>query len=66
LRAYRQTLAEQNHYLVNKLIKRLRQRDRLDGSALKKQVDELQERLRKLEHELETLQARVKAQETRD
>ena len=43
------------------MIGELAEEDKVDGSAMKKQVEELQERLRKLEDRVETLSAQAAA-----
>ena len=44
---------------VDRIIAALRSADKLDGSALKKEVEDLRTRVRALQEELQTLAARV-------
>jgi HEAT repeat protein len=59
LTAYTNRLSYQDQVDIEALIDDLAEEDKVDGSALKKQVEDLQEKLRKLEDRVETLAARV-------
>jgi len=59
LEAYTKTLPFQDQVEVEKIISSLRQEDKLDGSAIKKQVEDLQEKLRKLEDQVQQLEAKI-------
>ena len=63
LEAHARGLSRQREVFVEKLISALRDEDKLDGSALKKQVEELRETIRKLQDRLETLEAKVEPEE---
>ena len=63
LEAYGRTLSHQEQVSVERLVKALRAEDKVDGSAVKKQVEELQEKVRKLEDQLQKLQAKVEPAE---
>jgi aminopeptidase N len=59
LRAYMKRLSYQEQVDIEKLIQDLAEEDKVDGSALKKQVENLQEKMRHLEDRLETLSAQA-------
>jgi aminopeptidase N len=59
LEAFSRTLSHQDRVFVERLIKSVREEDKTDGSALKKQVEELREKVRKLDDQLQHLEARV-------
>ncbi len=59
MEAYARTLAHQERVAVERTAASLRSDDKLDGSALKKQVDDLTEKVRKLEDQVERLLARA-------
>jgi aminopeptidase N len=59
LKAYAKRLSLQKQVAIEALISDLAEEDKVDGSALKKQVEDLQEKLRILEDRVETLAARV-------
>ncbi len=59
LEAYARSLSFQDQVATEKLIAGLRDADKVDGSALKKQVEDLQEKLRKLEDRVEKLAAQA-------
>ncbi|MGD8584882.1 MAG: M1 family aminopeptidase [Chloroflexota bacterium] len=61
LEAYRNGQAEQNKVLVDKLIAGLRSQDKVDGSAVKKQVEGLEKKVRQLAEQLQQLEAQVSA-----
>ncbi len=59
LQAYSRGLAEQNEIWVKRSIRSLESHDKSDGSALKKQVEQLDEKIRKLTDQLQRLEAQV-------
>ncbi len=59
LEAYARRLSFQDQVEIEALVASLRESDKVDGSSLKKQVEDLQEKLRKLEDRLETLAAQA-------
>jgi aminopeptidase N len=61
LDAFGRALSAQERATVDRLLDGLRQEDKLDGSAVKKEVEELRDKLRKLEDQLQTLSARFDA-----
>ena len=63
LEAFSRGLAHQDRVSVERIIKSLRQQDKVDGSALKKQVEELHDKVRKLEDQLQKLEARMEPAE---
>ncbi len=63
LQAFGRTLSHQEHVAVERIVKALREEDKVDGSAVKKQVEELEEKVRKLEDQLQKLQAKVEPPE---
>ncbi len=60
LQAYAKRLSFQDQVSIEKLIASMRDADKVDGSALQKQVEDLQEKLRKLQDRVETLAAQAK------
>jgi HEAT repeat protein len=58
LEAFGRSLSSQDKAVVNRIIEDLRSKDKTDGSAQQKQVDELREKVRTLEEQLQTLAAR--------
>jgi len=63
LEAFSRAQSQQGQVYFEKMIERLRTAEKSDGSALKKQVEDLQSKLRKLEGQVQTLQAKVEATE---
>ena len=63
LEAFSQNLSYQDQVVIEKIIGGLRSTDKVDGSAVKKQVEELRETIRKLEDRVENLSAKVEAAE---
>jgi aminopeptidase N len=61
LEAFAQPLSVQEQAAAARLIADLRPSDKLDGSALTKQMDDLRAKVRDLEHQLQTLAARLDA-----
>jgi HEAT repeat protein len=59
LETFGQSLSHQDQTAVNRIIDNLRAKDKVDGSAQQKQVDELRDKVRSLEHQLQTLAARL-------
>lgn len=59
LEAFAQSLSQQDQTVVNRIIDDLRAKDKVDGSAQQKQLDELRDKVRALEHQLQTLTARL-------
>lgn len=59
LEAYRRALSIQEQAAVDRIISGLRSEDKVDGSALKKEVEDLRDKVRKLQEELQTLAARM-------
>jgi aminopeptidase N len=59
LEAFSRSLSHQERTAVEQIITSLRQEDKVDGSALKKQVEELEEKVRKLDDQLQQLEAKV-------
>jgi aminopeptidase N len=61
LESYGRALSHQEQVNVEGIVASLRQEDKTDGSALKKQVEELDAKVRKLEDQLHRLAAQVEA-----
>lgn len=61
LKAYSKRLSYQDQVDVENLIIDLAEEDKVDGSALKKQVEDLQEKISRLEDRVETLAAQADA-----
>lgn len=59
LESFRRRLSDQDRAAIDRAIEGLRQADKLDDSALKKQVDDLRDKVRRMEEELQTLAARL-------
>ena len=59
IEAFGQGLSHQNKVMVDKVISSLRDEDKSDGSAVKKQIEELTEKVRKLEDQLQSIAAKV-------
>jgi aminopeptidase N len=59
LEAFGRSLSVQEEASVNRIIDDLRSKDKVDGSAQQKQVDDLRDKVRTLEHQLQTLSARL-------
>ena len=59
LQAYARRLSHQDSVEIDEIVDRLRTKDKTDGSALKKQVEELRDSIRKLEDRFEKLTARI-------
>jgi aminopeptidase N len=64
IEAYARSLSHQDRVVVEKAVDALRNQDKSDGSALKKQVQDLRKTIRKLEDRVETLAAKVEQSET--
>lgn len=63
LETFRHPLSIQEQAAVDRIIAGLRSEDKVDGSALKKEVEELRDKVRKLQEELQTLTARLNAEQ---
>jgi aminopeptidase N len=63
LEAFSHAQSQQGQVYFEKMIERLKTADKSDGSAIKKQVEDLQTKLRKLEGQVQTLQAKVEAED---
>jgi HEAT repeat protein len=59
LEAFARSLSQQDQAGVNRIIDDLRARDKVDGSAQQKQIDDLRDKVRTLEQQLQTLMARL-------
>jgi aminopeptidase N len=57
--AFGRSQSKQTQVFVEKLISKLRDEDKSDGSAVKKQVEELSEKVRKLEDQIQKVAAKV-------
>lgn len=60
LTRFSQQVSHQEKVAVEELLTTLRTEDKIDGSAVKKQVEELEEKIRKLEDQVQKLAAQVK------
>lgn len=63
LEAFGRTVSKQTQVMIERLISSLRDEDKVDGSSIKKQVEELVEKVRKLEDQLQTVAAKVEPAE---
>ena len=61
IEAFGRTLSHQDQVTLEKVVKSLRHEDKADGSALKKQVEDLQEKVRKMEDLLQKLEAKLES-----
>ena len=59
IEAFGHGLSHQNKVMVDKVISSLRDKDKSDGSAVKKQIEDLSEKVRKLEDQLQSIAAKV-------
>ena len=59
LEAFGNSLSAQEQATVNRIVDDLRAKDKVDGSAQQKQLDELRDKVRTLEQQLQTLTARL-------
>ena len=59
LERFGKSISQQSQYVVDKMVASIREDDKVDGSPLKKQVEDLNEKVRKLEDQLQKLEARV-------
>ncbi len=59
LEAYARSLSHQDSVEIDETIAALRAKDKLDGSAVEKQVDDLRQTIRKLEDRVEQLSAKI-------
>ena len=63
IEAFSRTESRQTQVLIERLISSLQDEDKVDGSSLKKQVEELVEKVRKLEDQIQTVAAKVEPAE---
>ena len=63
LEAFSRAQSQQGQVYFEKMIERLKTAEKSDGSALKKRVEDLHTKLRKLEGQVQTLQAKAEAAE---
>jgi hypothetical protein len=63
LEAYARSRSDQERAGIERQIASLRAEDKLDGSALKKQVEDLRDKLRKLEDQFQKVQAKVEPEQ---
>ena len=61
LESYARSITFQDQITVEKIMAGMRDSDKSDGSAVKKQLEDLQEKVRKLEDRVETLSAQAAA-----
>lgn len=66
LEAFRRSVSQQEQVYVEQLIKSLRNADKMDGSALKKQVEDLRDKVRKLEDQIQKIEAKLNQEESED
>jgi aminopeptidase N len=59
LEAFGRSRSQQERVTIEGLVKSLREEDKLDGSALKKHVEDLQDKVRKLDDQLQRLESRL-------
>jgi aminopeptidase N len=59
LESFSESISQQSQFVVEKMVASIREDDKVDGSPLKKQVEDLNEKVRKLEDQLQKLEARV-------
>lgn len=59
LETFARSLSEQEQAMVNRIIQELREKDKVDGSAQQKQIDELRDKVRTLEGQLQSWTARL-------
>jgi HEAT repeat protein len=59
LETFGNSLSHQDRANIDRILKDLRDKDKTDGSAQQKQVDDLRDKVRKLEEEMQTLAARL-------
>jgi aminopeptidase N len=63
LEAFSRSVSQQEQVYVEQLIETLRNADTSDGSALKKQVEDLRDKVRKLEDQIHKMEAKINLQE---
>jgi aminopeptidase N len=66
LEAFRRSVSQQEQVYVEQLIESLRNADKIDGSAMKKQVEDLRDKVRKLEDQLQKVEARLNQEGSQD
>ena len=59
LEAFGQSVSAQEQATVNRIVDDIRAHDKVDGSAQQKQIDDLRDKVRDLEQQLQTLTARL-------
>ena len=64
IEAYGRSLSQQDQVFVEKIVESLRDADKRDGSPLKKQVEDLRDKVRKLEDQLQKIEARANNQQS--
>lgn len=64
LEAFSRTVSKQERVYVEQLIESLRKADKVDGSALKKQVEDLSDKVRKLDDQLQKMEAKLNHQKS--
>jgi aminopeptidase N len=66
LEAFRRSVSQQEQVYIEQLIESLRNADKIDGSAMKKQVEDLRDKVRKLEDQLQKVEARLNQEGSQD
>jgi aminopeptidase N len=66
LEAFRRSVSQQEQVYVEQLIDTLRNADKVDGSAVKKQVEDLRDKVRKLEEKIQKIEAKLNQEEPGD
>lgn len=64
LTAFGHTLSHQEQAAIERLVDDIRQTDKIDGSAVQKQVEDLRDKVRKLEGEVQKLAAQMEANDS--
>jgi phage shock protein A len=59
-------VSQQEQVYVEQLIDTLRNADKVDGSAVKKQVEDLRDKVRKLEEKIQKIEAKLNQEEPGD
>ena len=59
LETFGQSVSAQEQATVNRIVDDIRAHDKVDGSAQQKQIDDLRDKVRDLEQQLQTLTARL-------
>jgi hypothetical protein len=66
LEAFSRSISQQEQVYVEQLIETMRNADTSDGSALKKQVEDLRDKVRNLEDQLQIMEAKINLQEANE